>query len=347
MINVKSKPCLHNGCKVIPYFNFKGERQGLYCKEHKKDGMINVKSKPCLHNGCKVRPTFNFEWGKHPLYCQQHKKDGMIDVKNKTCLHNNCKIRPNFNFEGKKTPLYCKEHKKDGMIDVKNKTCLHNNCKIQPNFNFEGETLGLYCQQHKKDGMIDVKNKHCKSPLCDTQITNKYKGYCVNCFIHLFPNEPVSRNYKTKEIYVRDYILDKFKNFTWVCDKKVENGCSGRRPDLLLDLGYQVIVVEVDENQHLDYDSSCENKRLMEISQDLNHRPLIFIRFNPDDYTKGDKKITSCWGINGKGICVVKKSKKVEWENRLKSLSQEIEYWSDPMNKIDKTIEVIQLFYDD
>jgi hypothetical protein len=36
----------------------------------------------------------------------------------------------------------------------------------------------------------------------------------------------------------------------------------------------------------------------MEISQDVGHRPLVFIRFNPDDYKKKDgKNVLSCWKI--------------------------------------------------
>ena len=85
----------------------------------------------------------------------------------------------------------------------------------------------------------------------------------------------------------------------------------------------------------------------MELSQDLNHRPIIFIRFNPDDYNKKDEKITSCWSINKKGICVIKKSKKNEWQNRLNALLQQIEYWTRIENMTDKTIEIIQMFYDE
>jgi hypothetical protein len=33
----------------------------------------------------------------------------------------------------------------------------------------------------------------------------------------------------------------------------------------------------------------------MEISRDLGHRNIVFIRFNPDDYMIGNEKITSCW----------------------------------------------------
>ena len=84
----------------------------------------------------------------------------------------------------------------------------------------------------------------------------------------------------------------------------------------------------------------------MQLSQDLDHRPIIFIRFNPDDYLTKDKKITSCWNNNQKGICVVKKSKNNEWSKRLETLKEQINYWINPLNKIDKTIEVIQLFYD-
>ena len=133
---------------------------------------------------------------------------------------------------------------------------------------------------------------------------------------------------------------------TWIADKTVNGGCSKRRHDLLLDLAYQVIIIEVDENQHTDYDCSCENKRIMELSQDLGHRPIVFIRFNPDDYVNNKKTITSCWASNKNGICIVKKSKQAEWRQRLEALENQINYWINPENKTNKTIEIIQLFYD-
>jgi hypothetical protein len=47
----------------------------------------------------------------------------------------------------------------------------------------------------------------------------------------------------------------------------------------------------------------------MELSQDVGHRSIIFIRFNPDEYNKKGTNVTSCWGIDKKGLCMVKKSK--------------------------------------
>ena len=142
-----------------------------------------------------------------------------------------------------------------------------------------------------------------------------------------------------------EYVQTHFADKNIIIDKRIQDGCSRRRPDILLDLGYQVIVIEVDENQHESYDCLCENKRIMEISQDVGHRPIVFIRFNPDDYLDNENiNVTSCWGTDNRGICCVKKSKIKEWGKRLHTLQETIDYWM--INKSHKTVEIIQLFYD-
>ena len=187
----------------------------------------------------------------------------------------------------------------------------------------------------------------CNTPFCETYKNPKkeYEGYCLRCFIHTHPDKPNARNYKTKEKTVVDEVIKSFPNFTWTADKRVQDGCSRRRPDLFLDMGSHVIIVEIDENQHTSYDCSCENKRLMEISQDLGHRPVVFIRFNPDDYIDetGTKK-RSCFVADKTGIMKVAKSKQKEWSNRIDSLKSQIQYWS--AHQTEKTVETIQLFFD-
>jgi hypothetical protein len=84
----------------------------------------------------------------------------------------------------------------------------------------------------------------------------------------------------------------------------------------------------------------------MELSQDVGHRPIVFIRFNPDDYLDNGNKILSCWGVNKMGICVVKKTYARAWALRLDALAESISYWTCPDNRTDKTVEVIELFYD-
>jgi len=346
MINIIYKTCIHEGCTKNPTYNIKGEKKALYCSEHKLETMINVKRKTCIRECCKKQSTFNTPGETKAVYCYDHKTEGMINVMSKKCIFPECKISPTYNFNSQKKALYCSHHKLDGMVDVIHKACLHNGCNTLPIYNIECQTKALYCSEHKLEGMIDIKHKTCKTYLCPTRVNEKYDGYCLFCYMHLFPDKPVSCNYKTKEYAVVEFVKNKFPHLSWIADRIINGGCSKRRPDLLLDLGYQIVIIEVDENQHIDYDCSCENKRIMELSQDLGHRPIIFIRFNPDDYKKDGKNITSCWGQNKKGICVVKKTKNNEWSERLNLLEQHINYWINPSNITNKTVETIQLYYD-
>jgi len=184
----------------------------------------------------------------------------------------------------------------------------------------------------------------CKASHCETMVhSNKYQGYCLNCCIHFCPDIPVARNYKTKEKTVTDYIHSRFTDFTWLSDRRISDGCSKRRPDTLVDLGHQVVVIEIDENQHEDYDCSCENKRLMELSQDVGHRPMVFIRFNPDEFVDMvNKQHSSSWKCGRDGILRVHNED--EWAKRLNVLTETIRYWT--TNNTDKTLEIIHLFYD-
>ena len=302
--------------------------------------------KTCLHSGCKKRPSYNIEGEKNGLYCAGHKKEGMLDVQNKKCEFIGCTKNPTCNFEGEKIRLYCADHKTEKMINVKHKTCEFPECTTQPSFNMIGEKNGLYCAGHKKEGMVDVKSKKCLNDWCFTRVTDKYDGYCLFCFVNMFPDKPTVRNYKTKEFAVVEYVKTHFPDLSWITDKKIVDGCSKRRPDLYVDLGYQILIIEVDENQHGSYDCICENKRQMEISKDFGHRPIVFIRFNPDSYIKNNVKITSCWNINKRGISVINKLKLNEWSERLLMLKKQVDYWSNQENKTDKMIEIIPLFYD-
>ena len=262
------------------------------------------------------------------------------------CINYDCRSVSKFNYEGFDNKVYCKTHSTLEMVNYfTNRICKTSGCDKRSIYNVRGLKNGLFCLNHKIDEMINVMNKRCISDGCDTQVKkNKYRGYCIRCFIYTFPSETVSRNYKTKERNVVDCIKTMFPDLDWKEDKIISCGCSKRRPDMLLDIVYCVIVIEIDENQHTDYDSNCETKRMMEISQDVGHRPVVFIRFNPDKYTNDSVKITSCWGVDGNGLFVVKKCKINEWKERTDTLNKLIQYCID--NPSDKMIDVIHLFYD-
>jgi hypothetical protein len=225
--------------------------------------------------------------------------------------------------------------------------CIHD--KIKSNcFDCEGSQICEHKKRKRRCKLCDGVDL-CKTPLCESIKHPLYEGHCFYCYVHLFPDKPTVRNYKTKEKSVTDYILDLFPEFDWVHDKSIKNlqgGCHNRRPDLLLDLGDRVIVIEVDENQHNNYDSSCENSRTMQISEDIGHRPLILIRFNPDSYR--DKKgefINSPWKLGKDGLLHLISNE--IWEDRLDTLQSHVQCWIDKDFSLLKTLCIVKLYYDE
>jgi hypothetical protein len=347
MVNVISKLCEHIGCYTIPSFNFIGMK-AKYCSNHKEDGMINLFAKKCNYVGCIIEPAFNFEYDKTPKCCFSHKEDGMINIKTTTiCKYTNCNKPSRYNIKYETIPKFCINHKTSEMVNIKHRICEEQLCNKIAIYNFNGEKHAKLCSTHKESEMTNVKHILCKTYLCNTRINNKkYEGYCFRCFMYTFPDKPIARNYKTKEFSVVDYITKEFPEYAWITDKSIQGGCSKKRPDLLLDLGYHIVIVEIDENQHKSYECSCDNKRIMELSQDVGHRPIVFIRFNPDDYVDQDgKNVKSCWSIT-KQTGIIKIGNTDEWITRLKNLSNQIKYWTNPENTSEKTVEIVELYYD-
>jgi len=161
----------------------------------------------------------------------------------------------------------------------------------------------------------------------------------MTCFMSLFPTETVFRNYKTKEGAVLSHIKQCFPELNVVNDRRIGGGCSAKRPDIFIELLTHVIIVEIDENAHITYDPICENKRMMELSEDIGHRPMVLIRFNPDGNSDG----ASCWGYDGNGLSIVKKKRAIEWQDRLAALTAAIGFWKGTIPE--KTVELIKLFY--
>lgn len=151
---------------------------------------------------------------------------------------------------------------------------------------------------------------------------------------------------KLKEANVRDHVKAAFPQFEWVCNRQVGSGNSRKIPDMMADMGSHVIFIEIDELQHQGrgYNEDSERERMMQLMSDMGMRPTVFIRFNPDDY--GDStgnKITSCWGVDSKGVGRVKPSKETEWQTRLTQLCEQVQARL-PVPTVD--FEVVHLFYD-
>lgn len=64
---------------------------------------------------------------------------------------------------------------------------------------------------------------------------------------------------------------------------------SGRRVDVLFDLGSHVIVIEIDEDAHRN--RKDEDLRNQDLIKDFEERPLVILRYNPDMNSRGNSAV--------------------------------------------------------
>jgi hypothetical protein len=151
-------------------------------------------------------------------------------------------------------------------------------------------------------------------------------GLCNDCFE--FKEKKV---HKAKEKEVILFLESKGIKFDSK-DRRVDFGCSGRRPDGVIDLKYLFVCIEVDEEQHKSRACECEQGRMIQIHQDFGGAPVLFIRYNPDNYRDHLGKLHKG---NSNRL-----NKLIEVLNGLKNKLDREEKWSA------KSLSVIYLFYD-
>lgn len=215
------------------------------------------------------------------------------------------------------------EHKKKKHVCVEckgNAICKHNKIRLQ-------------C--YKCD--IDIHPQNwCLVCKCTRVVQSKYKPFCFQCHQVTFPDAPSSVRFRLREQYLKDELIKQYPDQHIIYNNTVAGGCSARRPDFLIDLITHSIIIECDEDQHFNY--SCENKRMMEIFQDLGNRPLVVIRFNPDSYLNNEGQIQDgCFKSPHNKII------KKEWYRRLDELFTQINYFL--VNIPEKEMSLEYLFY--
>jgi hypothetical protein len=157
----------------------------------------------------------------------------------------------------------------------------------------------------------------------------------------LHPDEDIPRQYRLKEHYIGSAIKQEFGNeLTIVYNKSIEGGCSKRRPDIYMDFGSHCIIIEVDENRHLNYE--CEEKRMVDLYEDVGFRKCVFLRFNPDGYHIGTRRYLTPFSFSNAGALIVDES---EMKRRMEQLIERVKYRknNEPIEEL--TIEY--LFYGD
>lgn len=162
----------------------------------------------------------------------------------------------------------------------------------------------------------------CRTPLCERpHLGPRFHHRCRFCATHAFPHETFAsaRQHRTKERLVVDAVRAEFPGFDWVHDRRVEDGCTALRPDLLCQFGSHVVIIEVDEHAHARAGTACEWARLNALAEDLRFQPLVVLRFNPDAYTdKAGARHRACVRPDARGHLVVAEAE--AWRGRLECL---------------------------
>jgi hypothetical protein len=172
--------------------------------------------------------------------------------------------------------------------------------------------------------------------LCDSVYVKgcSYFPLCFRCHCLSHPNEPIPRRYKLKQHYIYDKIKEVYSDFEY--DKTISGGCSKKRPDFLFDKLTHSVIVEIDEDQHNNYNNSCDEVRTMSMFTDLGNRPLVMIRFNPDEHDKN----RGCFSFDEKNNIIINED---EFKNRIEMLLDTIQFHIDNIPL--KELTEIKLFF--
>jgi hypothetical protein len=285
MTDVKNKRCAYPECKKQKTFNYEGQVNGLYCADHRLENMVDVKSKRCAYPDCKTRPAFNYEGQLSGLYCAEHRLESMVNVKDKRCANLECKKLPWYGVPGK-TATHCAEHKTSGQIPYSKRKCQIDGCK---KFAFYGITIiPTHCEEHYDENIhYNLVQKECITCFVLDCVDNEQK--CSRCSEYLSKRLHLRKQRQVKMWIDNNRNLPKYLFY----DRPLtsEPVCGKERPDFTFDCGTHLVILEVDEYQHKNYQSECELIRMKNITN-ASTMPCIWIRYNPDEFKGCTLKIT-------------------------------------------------------
>ncbi len=281
--------CFEKKCSECSEIAIYGQRFGkkfaIHCEEHRSENDINSFTKNCIVTECEETPLYGERKGARFIErCKTHKLDTDVHCIHKGCIEPGCDKQPNYGIEpGFANMKWCVDHKPTNASTSYYRKCEHIGCEIRPYFGPDvGFSYAVRCNLHKLDTDVNVSMKKCLS--CGLLHSSDNYDKCQYC------RPGVDR--KTKEMKVVRYLQGTNDLSEFIHDKITADDhsiCGKYRPDIVYDCGTHFVIVEVDENQHTQYDESCETTRMNNIMFGLG-LPTIFLRFNPDAYMVSNKK---------------------------------------------------------
>jgi hypothetical protein len=142
---------------------------------------------------------------------------------------------------------------------------------------------------------------------------DEYQENALNC------------NIQTIQETTLEFLYLEFSQYPWKVSKQVV------KPMLLLDMAYQVVIVEIDCNAEL----LVDRLRLMRMT---TYKPIVYVRFNPAEHLG-----KSCWSKTDDDRYTIVDID--EWYVRLGNLKNEIDYRVNQQSRLPFT--TVAMYYDD
>lgn len=188
----------------------------------------------------------------------------------------------------KNAPVLPGYHTSDGTVvrlqRPKHTCCQHPECTKQAFYGAPDGDRATHCGQHRPSGAIDHINRRCEAPGCTILVGSK-RTLCANHDVH-------AKRPRVREAKVAVHLRDAGLSYTSWNKQLVETACGRYRPDFVFERTTHVVIVEVDEFQHAAPGYSCDNKRMLDVYNSYGGMPVVFLRFNPDDFALAGKTVT-------------------------------------------------------
>ena len=149
--------------------------------------------------------------------------------------------------------------------------CKYGNCRSRPKLGIQ------YCSTHCENTISQSNFMKCIEPKCNANYgTKNFKGYCSDCYIRLFEDDPLTfqTKCKTKEIAIAEFIHCYFDGFShsrpiWFGTVRIDNRIQINDTTLCVDITKDQNPIQIDTSVHVG--------------------KFIFIRFNSGKYKEYGK----------------------------------------------------------
>ena len=181
----------------------------------------------------------------------------------------------------------CFKHKTENMISKPRSKCKKENCKLNAVYGIKNP---IHCEDHKNENDINLTETRCeKCGLLDVCINR----LCINtCSDSNKIISEMKRRQKVKEIRVFNILTSEYGK-PHEYNVRISSKCGGKNSEekeFGYDFGTHKLYIEVDENQHKSYCELGEINRMKNIYMNDGGIPVIFLRYNPDNYQINGKK---------------------------------------------------------